>query len=595
MDDAACQVATELNIDLPLHGLTFARAQLENCSSNVNHGSRCQPQHQVEDSSWPKRILCISEGLVRLVDFDASTMAGHYTALSYCWGSQEELERRGNLTTTKQTYDNHVTVGIPIEELPLTIRQAVGVTRYLGHKYIWVDALCILQDDSADWDVESLKMATVYTMAAVTIIAASSTSCHSGFLPIQPPEQSPEQLQRQLRYDVALPGHIALRAVWADYLPEGGFHNFPDPCDPLEQRGWTYQEEYLSSRYLKFTSDDIQWRCNAGAVCLCGAEIPDGFGDDHPNLKTDGTIPWEIVVRGFSGRQFTKYIDKLPAISGLAKNLAAAQREKGGHSKYIAGCWHDRIMSLKDIVWYPEYGDKPAEDYDAPMPYIAPSFTWPSINTRVVFPNLDMDRDIQPLCEVIGIDIRPVSAERPFGCVAEGGKLIVRGPLITGCVLQVWPPNMNRPGEVSQPRFQVKIGQGFSIFSKDLKTDGGYIDCRLSECLSSTGTRTLHRCPGIDCPLSLDTSKCHRPSDLRVRKGGSMREVGEVDVVLLMVRKNSKHGAYVTGLVLGRAHPDSHVYQRIGIIGYRVGGLSEFLERVEAGGLEPWVREITIQ
>ncbi|KAK0724384.1 hypothetical protein B0H67DRAFT_473649, partial [Lasiosphaeris hirsuta] len=84
-----------------------------------------------------------------------------------------ELGQKRNLTTTKETY-NIRTAGTPISDLPMTIRQAVWVTRRLGRKYIWVDSLCIIQDDTSDWEAEALKMATVYAMAAVTIVAFSA-------------------------------------------------------------------------------------------------------------------------------------------------------------------------------------------------------------------------------------------------------------------------------------------------------------------------------------------------------------------------------------------------------------------------------------
>lgn len=69
----------------------------------------------------------ISEKDVRLVNFDAPTMAGRYsyTALSYCWGSPDELQRRPPVQTDSSAYTS-MEAGFPISELPLTLRQAYG-------------------------------------------------------------------------------------------------------------------------------------------------------------------------------------------------------------------------------------------------------------------------------------------------------------------------------------------------------------------------------------------------------------------------------------------------------------------------------------
>ncbi|KAK0647208.1 heterokaryon incompatibility protein-domain-containing protein, partial [Cercophora newfieldiana] len=374
--------------------MLFARRQLENCLKNTSHD--CHPQHGAELNEWPSRILEISEKerTVKLVAFNPSSMVMHYTALSYCWGSKEELERKPNRMTTKVTHDTYMATGIPIHDLPLTIRQAVWITQYLGQRYIWVDSLCIIQDDNSDWEVEALKMATVYSMATVTIIAASSTSCHSGF-----------------RHK----GTNSKTAVDFKHL------------NAIDQRGWTYQEEHLSTRYLKFTEDDIQWECSAGTICFCGEGAIDQMGRNSD--KTRGKIglkSWNSIVRGFSGRAFTKQLDKLPAISGLARRYAEWRQEEGTQSRYIAGCWEDRIKGLTDLVWEVEGSDRISAVVPSPMSYIAPSFAWPSVNMRVHFH--DPNTNVQPLCEVVAVRVHPMSVDKPYGMVSDG-ELVVRGPL----------------------------------------------------------------------------------------------------------------------------------------------------------------------
>jgi len=119
---------------------------------------------------------------VPLEAFDKLTMPGCYAALSYCWRNKSNLQKdRPRPCTANSTTLGRLHVGIPTSELPLTLRHATQVCQWLGIEYIWIDSLCILQDSAADWEVEAATMEMVYSMAKITIIAASSTSYDSGF------------------------------------------------------------------------------------------------------------------------------------------------------------------------------------------------------------------------------------------------------------------------------------------------------------------------------------------------------------------------------------------------------------------------------
>ena len=103
---------------------------------------------------------------------------GNYIALSYCWGGKQSF------TATKRTVQDF-TDGIPISKLPKTIRDAIVVTQELGLRFIWIDALCIIQDDSEDVAREINNMAQVYRKAHLTLSAACARSVNDGFLSCQ--------------------------------------------------------------------------------------------------------------------------------------------------------------------------------------------------------------------------------------------------------------------------------------------------------------------------------------------------------------------------------------------------------------------------
>lgn len=80
---------------------------------------------------------------------------------------------------------------IPIELLPQSNQDAIQITRSLGIRYLWIDALCILQDldDPSDWLKESARMGDVYKFAYVTISASrASTGGEGCFAEHQPLE-----------------------------------------------------------------------------------------------------------------------------------------------------------------------------------------------------------------------------------------------------------------------------------------------------------------------------------------------------------------------------------------------------------------------
>lgn len=103
------------------------------------------------------------------------SFGGVYAALSYCWGAGTPFVLTLDLLETFQEK-------IPLDDMPGTIRDAVLFTRLLQIPYIWVDALCIIQDSAQDWVDEAAKMATYYSNALVSLAPIDSASLDEGFL-----------------------------------------------------------------------------------------------------------------------------------------------------------------------------------------------------------------------------------------------------------------------------------------------------------------------------------------------------------------------------------------------------------------------------
>ncbi|KAF7553083.1 hypothetical protein G7046_g7209 [Stylonectria norvegica] len=175
--------------------------------------------HTVQDleaeSSMPKRLLAFDivppqdaqkPDRVKLVTVDKELQ---YFALSHRWGPNETFKAR------ERNFKMLAEEGVLVAELPKTYREAVEATRSLGYGYLWIDSLCIVQDNKDDWHEEARRMACVYGNSVCTITALDARDSNAGLL------ASPS----------------------AEAVSQG---------DSLEQRAWVLQERMIPPRSLLF-------------------------------------------------------------------------------------------------------------------------------------------------------------------------------------------------------------------------------------------------------------------------------------------------------------------------------------------------------
>jgi Heterokaryon incompatibility protein (HET) len=116
----------------------------------------------------PTRVLDLgyeNTSEARLVESSTLPIDHPYMTLSHRWGQTEVIK----LTTA--TIDR-MRNGIPISELPVLYQDAVTACRKLGTRYIWIDSLCIIQDQEQDWIHEASTMGRVYSNSLCNIEAA---------------------------------------------------------------------------------------------------------------------------------------------------------------------------------------------------------------------------------------------------------------------------------------------------------------------------------------------------------------------------------------------------------------------------------------
>jgi hypothetical protein len=394
---------------------SFVKQCLDACESNQRH-VRCRNHNP----SNPTRLIDLRGKTPRLCIAPPEPVS--YIALSHCWGKDVPI------TTTKTTLRKRLR-SIDIEELPPLFQDAVTIARRLQVNFLWIDSLCIVQDDAIDWQRESARMAAVYSSAHLTIAAAAASDGHEHCLKTR---ESPMSLSYSNTKGKTF--ELKARQV-ADHHPHSDDKDPPLIGGPLSTRAWALQEHMLSSRILHYAASELVFECRAAWGCEC-----------RPSLRTWPTTPgilsrmmatgrndlkydmWHRTVEKYTLRRLSHQSDKLPAASGMAMKFGAALK-----STYLAGLWTENILG--DLLW----SSAPfLEHPHAAMmvePYRAPAFSWASVDTQIHY-ELTLNAE-EPKVEYIATvtDMEcDLSTLNPFGEI-KSSTLSIRGPVQDGTLV----------------------------------------------------------------------------------------------------------------------------------------------------------------
>lgn len=378
------------------------------------------------DAILPTRVLDVEPGPGRHDNIrvhETCGEIGRYVALSYCWGGLQPV-----LLETHVYEQMTSPAGIELRQLPQTIRDAVRVTRELGLRYLWVDALCIIQDSREDMKHELAQMASVFKQAYITISAASARTCRDGFLQYRMPKRS-----RFPRFELPY-------RTWEDG-PAGTVtvHETSKYCafeEPVNTRAWCFQESLLSPRLATFGVHELIWQCGRNAFdfhyTLTTGGLMEAFSQSVERLDPaffdpERTIErlqwgysWDDVVINYSRREMSYEEDKLMALAALATEH---QRLSDG-DEYVAGLWRrDLNMWLE---WFVD--PSPSADYingyqtlqPRPSVYVAPSWSWASVRGII---SIGDGKDFR--AEVLRCEVTLQEESLPTGAVT-GGVLELR-------------------------------------------------------------------------------------------------------------------------------------------------------------------------
>ncbi|EPE26495.1 hypothetical protein GLAREA_02408 [Glarea lozoyensis ATCC 20868] len=372
-----------------------------------------------------------------------------YITLSYCWGPPPSFKTLiSNIESHKKS--------MVVSKLPQTMQDAIIVTRALGLRYIWIDAICIIQDSPEDKIRELTVMGNIYHHSTLTVAAVSAAAVGDGFLrtkqpsavelPYLCPDESKGTVQLTLQRTVEL---------WKE---------------TIYTRGWCLQESLLSGRMLLFTDTEVLWSCQdepfkqpEGTHIIYDAASPEHmrypfrrlseaiFSDNQPPASSvptrnksisdenqleqetaqltlhpqtskaadpkahDFFLEWSYLVSNYSYRNLSFVSDRLPALAGVAEKFQNAW----GHPPYYAGLWPAHFISL--LSWRHDL-HLIGESLTRPSPCGSPSWSWSSVEGPIKFEfkwGFEPKAKV-PAAEFIECFTEPKESAVPLGEVVSG-------------------------------------------------------------------------------------------------------------------------------------------------------------------------------
>jgi hypothetical protein len=204
----------------------FNTSSKQSLETSLQWIKSCDEDHTCLTSTvhkLPRRVLDVRNNRVCL--YESGNEVTRYVCLSHCWGTRASSTI---LRTTLETYDLFK-VDIPWAHLPRTFQDAIDFVRRLDVAFLWIDSLCIVQDDSVDWQQQSANMASIYQNAYITLAATVSGDASGGcYTPEILRTNRPRAPLAILKYPDGKERHIFARLQLSH-----AFLRFP-----LLQRGW---------------------------------------------------------------------------------------------------------------------------------------------------------------------------------------------------------------------------------------------------------------------------------------------------------------------------------------------------------------------
>ncbi|KAH7061925.1 heterokaryon incompatibility protein-domain-containing protein [Paraphoma chrysanthemicola] len=411
---------SNIGVESPSVAATQLKQWLETCETHRT----CRDSSLQELAYLRTRVLELQDSDIVRLHVSKNEDRGLYACLSHCWGGVVPLR-----TTSDNLYCFQHT-GMPWHSLPKTFQHAIDLVRRLGVRYLWIDSLCIVQDDLQDWRHEGSRMSEIYSGAYFTIAASNAQSSEAGLYQDLTEHKRPKGTKSHVFPHPNQSGSfyevLSFERLAPNFFMEA---KFAGNELPLQQRAWAFQERLLSPRTLHFADNMLHWECLSASMNEFNMSdlVPTDAIDfrlptSSPTSKHSGAQVqtsmqaikmWHRIVSCFTSCELTYQKDKLPALQGVARRL---QDERS--SAYFAGLWEDSIWY--DALWYVLEPERATSSG-----YRAPSWSWASREGEVHYvPN----KFLAPTATVVNVATIP-AGDDPMGEILDG-LLTIRGPCL---------------------------------------------------------------------------------------------------------------------------------------------------------------------
>ncbi|KAI3316514.1 HET-domain-containing protein [Xylariaceae sp. AK1471] len=321
----------------------LVRTWINNCIDD--HGSQCSPKEVTSRNEF--ELLVIDVEHMRLVKM---TSCSRYVALSYVWGKTKTLSTtKDNLAALQEEgaierHRNH---------LPRVISDAINLVRGIGEKFLWVDALCIIQDDNNYKNEYIPRMDRIFGQALLTIVALTTSPGPDTGLPgvvagSRPMLQIVADLgSLQLVNRLPSISSVQQRTVWG-------------------KRGWTFQEAILAHRKLYVSEHQVYWQCDRVSRSedhVQGHEHRSAFEGVTDDLETQFRLYASLVLK-YSSRELTYHSDSLNAFAGILSKMTVI------FGWTFASALPENILPFA-LLWVPQ-----ASIERRPIDCLSPSWCW---------------------------------------------------------------------------------------------------------------------------------------------------------------------------------------------------------------------------
>lgn len=353
-----------------------------------------------------------------------------YLTLSHCWGGKPSILL------------GHKNIQILSERLPLVdlmaegaslLRDAILITRSLGHRYIWVDTICLNQDDDAEKMDQISKMHEFYSNAVLNLSAtASKSGIDSMILNRHLSTVMPLTLQMgsdDVETNESSNSLIFFNVNWGSRIE----------FQKINSRGWVFQERMLARRVLHFAEDQVYWEChsleawdtNPSGKAALQANQSDQHMKRNLSLRgrhsarlagTDhGQYVWLGLLVSYGSTVTTFPGDRLIAMSALARDFALAFGLS--NEAYKAGLW---LPHCPLALCWSSFGSR-----QRPGSYRAPTWSWASVEGNISYAWHILQTAYESDIVVVDSAVTTKVTTDPFSEVL-GGRIRVRGRLFKG-------------------------------------------------------------------------------------------------------------------------------------------------------------------